>query len=119
MKALKIFSLRKTVLVLGTTMIFLLFSSLSTTESISNTPTKHVVNIYQMKFVPKKIQVKKGDIIEWVNKDIVPHDVTEINKKWASKTLIKGDSFSKKITTNFDYFCSIHIVMKGSVSIKK
>ena len=119
MKALKIFSLRKTVLVLGTTMIFLLFSSLSTTESISNTPTKHVVNIYHMKFVPEKTQVKKGDIIEWVNKDIVPHDVTEINKKWASKTLIKGDSFSKKITTNFDYFCSIHIVMKGSVSIKK
>ncbi|WP_262913396.1 plastocyanin/azurin family copper-binding protein [Aequorivita xiaoshiensis] len=100
-------------------MIFLLFSSLNTTESILNTPTKHVVNIYQMKFVPEIIQVRKGDIIEWVNKDIVPHDVTEINKKWTSKTLNKEDSFSKKITTNFDYFCSIHIVMKGSVHIKE
>ncbi|MCG2430452.1 plastocyanin [Aequorivita sp. F64183] len=72
-----------------------------------------------MKFVPEIIQVRKGDIIEWVNKDIVPHDVTEINKKWTSKTLNKEDSFSKKITTNFDYFCSIHIVMKGSVHIKE
>ncbi|WP_313113671.1 plastocyanin/azurin family copper-binding protein [Aequorivita sediminis] len=119
MKILKIFALKKVVLVVGTAMIFLVFSSLDSSETFSDTPTKHVVSIYQMKFIPKNIQVKKGDIIEWVNKDIVPHNITESDKNWASKTLKKGDSFSKKITANFDYFCSIHIVMQGSVSINE
>lgn len=71
-----------------------------------------------MKFTPEKIQVKKGDVVEWINKDFVPHDVTEINKKWTSKPLKQGETFSKVITNNFDYFCSIHIVMKGSVTVK-
>ena len=85
--------------------------------SFKNMPTKHLVTIYQMKFDPENIKIKKGDIVEWVNKDFVPHDVTEIDKKCTSKPLNKGAKFSKVITKDIEYFCSIHVVMKGSVTV--
>ncbi|AFL82410.1 plastocyanin [Aequorivita sublithincola DSM 14238] len=118
MKTIKSLVISITTLVVGMSFVLLLFTSFKNTDVSSNTPTKHVVSIYQMKFTPEKIQVKKGDVVEWINKDFVPHDVTEINKKWTSKPLKQGETFSKVITNNFDYFCSIHIVMKGSVTVK-
>ncbi len=97
--------------------VFLLSTGFKNIDIHPQKPTTHIVTIYQMKYDPENIKVKKGDIIEWVNKDIVPHDVTEINKKWMSKPLKPGDKFSKVITNNVEYFCSIHVVMKGSVTV--
>lgn len=118
MKTVRALAINLAILAVGLSFVFLLFTGFKNTGSNPDTPTKHVVTIYQMKFNPESIQVKKGDIVEWVNKDFVPHDVTEINKKWTSKPLNQGDTFSKVITKNLDYFCSIHVVMKGSVRIK-
>ncbi|MBK5212283.1 MAG: cupredoxin domain-containing protein [Flavobacteriaceae bacterium] len=106
------------IFVVGLACVFLVLTGFNNTDVNPNTPTKHVVTIYQMKFNPENISVKKGDIVEWVNKDFVPHDVTEINKKWTSKPLNEGDTFSKVVTKSFKYFCSIHLVMKGSVTVK-
>lgn len=80
-------------------------------------PVTHTVIISQMKFNPDKLTVKKGDKIIWKNKDIVLHDVTQIDKKWTSGPLKPGESWSKTVTANFDYFCSIHVVMKASVVV--
>ncbi len=78
-------------------------------------PTKHVVEIIHMKFVPQELVVKNGDIVVWINKDFVPHDVTADDKKWTSGPLLQDKSWSKVITTNENYFCNIHKVMKGSI----
>ncbi len=106
-------------LVIGLTTIFLFSTGFKKIEDNHQKPTTHIVTIHQMKFDPENIKVKKGDIVEWINKDIVPHDVTEVNKKWKSKPLNQGEKFSKVMTGNVDYFCSIHIVMKGSVTLIK
>ena len=88
----------------------------------SNTPAykpqKHVVEIKDMKFQPEKLSVHKGDTVEWVNKDIVAHDVTENEKTWASPTLNMGDSWEKVITKSDAYFCSIHVIMKGELIVE-
>lgn len=97
-------------------MLFLIATGFKSTDTNQLKPTTHVVTIYQMKFDPENIKVNKGDVVEWINKDFVPHDVTEINKKWKSKPLKQGEKFSKVITEDFAYFCSIHVVMKGSVT---
>ncbi|MCG2418948.1 plastocyanin [Aequorivita sp. F47161] len=98
--------------------VFVITSSFKS-ESVNTTKAvTHVVTIHQMKFDPQNIVVNKGDIVAWVNKDIVPHDVTEINKKWTSKPMNPGDKFSKVITEDFNYFCSLHVIMKGSVAVK-
>lgn len=83
-------------------------------------PTTHTVTIIKMKFDPANIKIKKGDKVVWINKDFVPHDVTEeINKKWTSKTLQKGEQWSTVINEDTKYFCSIHQVMKGTITVTK
>lgn len=82
-------------------------------------PAKHVVTIYQMKFTPANLVVEKGDTVVWVNKDFVVHDVTdEKNKSWTSGPLKQGESWSKAITKDEQYYCSIHVVMKGTVKVE-
>lgn len=105
--------------VLGLSCLFLILTSFTNPINIIDPPTTHTVIISQMKFNPEHLEVKKGDKVVWINKDIVPHDVTEINKKWTSGPLKTGDKWSKTITEGFDYYCSIHLVMKGSISIEK
>lgn len=83
------------------------------------TTRKHIVEIKKMKFNPTVIHVKKGDTIVWINKDFFPHDVAKFDdKSWSSPPIEKGESWSKIITKNEDYYCTLHIVMKGKIIIK-
>ena len=80
-------------------------------------PQTHTVEIKDMQFSPESITVHKGDTVIWTNKDIVSHDVTQDNKKWASPTLASGDSWKKAIENSDSYYCSIHLVMKGNLIV--
>lgn len=72
-----------------------------------------------MKFVPDDITVNKGDTIIWINRDIVPHDVTEEETKaWTSRPILPGKSWKMKVTVPSNYYCSIHLVMKGRIRIQ-
>ncbi len=80
--------------------------------------TKHTIEIKNMKFVPSELTVHKGDTVIWINRDIFWHDVTEFkNKTWSSSTLLQGESWYKVITKNEDYYCSLHVVMKGLIIV--
>lgn len=84
----------------------------------TNEPQTHTVEIIKMKFVPEHLTVKKGDKVIWINKDFVQHDVTdEKNGKWTSKPFGKDESWSKIITEDEAYFCSLHKVMKGTIKV--
>ena len=78
----------------------------------------HTVEIKQMKFIPEKLVVQKGDKIVWINNDFVDHDVTEQkNKTWTSSTLHPNESWSMVVTKNDIYYCSIHVVMTGNIVV--
>ena len=84
----------------------------------STTATKHVIEIKKMKFVPSELTVRKGDTVVWINRDFFPHDVTELkNKSWSSSALQQGKSWSKVITKSANYYCSLHVVMKGKLIV--
>jgi|GEM_PF-2834363 plastocyanin len=87
-------------------------------SKMDHNSTTHTVLIQGMKFDPENLKVNKGDLVIWINKDIVPHDVTETDNNWTSGILKPGDKWSKKITEKTSYFCSIHVVMKGKVSVE-
>jgi plastocyanin len=71
-----------------------------------------------MKFEPAVLTVKKGDTVTWINKDLVDHDVTEEKSKaWHSTPLKPGQRYSRIISSAADYFCSIHVVMKGKLKV--
>ena len=114
-------------LVLTASMI--LFSSSCTSPGKNETPPAndtpeteakvHIVEIKQMKFEPAEIRVRKGDKVQWVNKDITNHDVTEeSNKEWASSPLTTGQSWTLVVTESANYYCNLHQVMKGKIIVE-
>ena len=71
-----------------------------------------------MQFQPAVLAIKKGDTVTWINKDFVDHDVTEEKlRAWKSPILKAGKKFSRVITASTEYFCSIHVVMKGKLKV--
>lgn len=108
----------KIVLRIGLPLIGLLVLFGSFTVSNEAKPKTYTVEIVQMQFQPATLTVNKGDIIIFVNKDIVAHDVTEVNKAWKSPALPLGSSWKMVATKTADYFCSIHVVMKGKIIVK-
>ena len=71
-----------------------------------------------MQFQPAVLTIKKGDTVTWINKDFVDHDVTEEKlRAWKSPTIKAGKKFSRVITASTEYFCSIHVVMKGKLKV--
>ncbi|HET6527411.1 MAG TPA: plastocyanin/azurin family copper-binding protein [Balneolaceae bacterium] len=85
----------------------------------AHTPEVHTVEIAQMKFNPPVLYVNKGDTVVFINNGFVDHDVTESeNHKWASPVLSAGESWSMVATESSDYYCSIHVVMKGKIVVK-
>ena len=83
----------------------------------SDQQSTHVIEIYKMKFQTKLLNVKIGDTVTWINKDLVPHTATASDKSWDSGRLSKGESFSLAITdqVNLDYFCFYHKQMKAKL----
>lgn len=80
---------------------------------------KHTVEIKAMKFHPAEVVVENGDTVVWVNRDIVAHDVTEQpSKAWTSSVMPVGTSWSLVVTQSADYYCSIHVVMKGKLVVQ-
>ena len=98
-------------------LIFLLNSCASETKK--HTPERYTVEIKQMKFQPAELIIQKGDTVVWINNDIVAHDVTEeSNKAWTSSLMPVGRSWSLVVNQNADYYCSIHVVMKGKLIVQ-
>lgn len=76
----------------------------------------HVVEIRAMKFEPAEILVNEGDTVEFVNRDVMIHDVTEAkNKLWTSTPLMTGGSYKKLVSGNVEYYCSFHPTMRGKI----
>ncbi|GEM_PF-1442186 len=89
-----------------------------TTKSANEKASVHVVTIENMKFNPATITVNKGDQVTFINKDIVGHNATEVNKVWASPMLQTGQSWPFTPEKTSDYYCTVHLVMKGKIIVK-
>jgi plastocyanin len=86
---------------------------------LRNTDNFHSVEIRQMKFFPEVITVHAGDTVAWINNDIVVHDITEEkNKAWSSSPLPVGSTWQMVANNSVDYFCSIHVMMKGKIVVE-
>lgn len=76
------------------------------------------VTISMMKFQPDTVRIHKGDTILFTNKDVVEHDATALpDSAWTTGPLQPGQSRKMVIDKSTDYFCSIHVVMRGRVEV--
>ncbi len=83
-------------------------------------PTTHTILIEGMKFSPPTLEVKRGDSIVWVNKDMFPHDVTEQQGAFRSGAIPAQGSWKFVATKRgqYSYECSLHPVMKATLVVK-
>jgi amicyanin len=79
----------------------------------------NAVNIDNFAFVPATLTVKAGNTVTWTNKDEDPHTVVAGGGAFRSQALGSGGtySFSFPAAGTFDYVCSIHPFMRGSVVV--
>jgi plastocyanin len=96
-------------------------SSNNSSSSNSAPQATDKVTIQNFAFSPASITVKAGTTVTWTNSDSVAHTVTETDGKTgpASGDVNPGSSYSFtfKDTGTYQYHCSIHPSMTGTVVV--
>lgn len=91
------------------------------TSQVAKLVATDKVSIADMAFSPADITVKAGTTVTWTNNDSVAHTVTENDGKDGpgSSPISPGKSynFTFKKAGIYDYICSIHTEMTGSVTV--
>ena len=83
------------------------------------TSRRIVVDIKDFEFQPGLQSVKPGDVIVWVNKDIVPHTVSGKDGDGDSGLIKVGESWEMVVDddTFRHYFCKFHPTMEAGLEI--
>jgi plastocyanin len=78
------------------------------------------VKIDNFTFAPQRLTVKAGTTVTWINEDDIPHTVAATGKAFRSKVLDTDDKFSFTFTTagSYEYFCSLHPHMTGTIVVE-
>jgi amicyanin len=78
------------------------------------------VKIENFTFNPQRVTVKAGTTVTWINDDDIPHTVASSTKAFKSKVLDSEDKFSFTFTTAgvYEYFCSLHPHMTGTIVVE-
>jgi amicyanin len=78
------------------------------------------VKIGNFTFGPQELKVKSGTTVTWTNEDDIPHTVTSSTLAFRSKALDSDDKFSFTFTTpgTYQYFCSLHPHMTGTIVVE-
>lgn len=97
-------------------------STTSPDSMSSDMQETNMVTYKNFAVVQKTIKVKKGTTVTWTNEDNAKHDVTpETETAEFKATELFGKGESKSITFNtvgkFNYICSPHPYMKGTVEV--
>lgn len=79
------------------------------------------VRIENFAFVPATLTVKQGDTVTWTNHDAEPHTVAAGDGSFHSPGMDANGTYSFTFTTpgSFDYICSMHPFMHGTVVVQK
>lgn len=82
-------------------------------------PGNVAVNVKDFTFGPKSVTVKAGTLITWTNQDDIPHTVISTTQQFRSSALDTGDKFSFTFSApgTYNYFCSLHPQMTGTVVV--
>ena len=95
------------------------------TASVFAKPASAITNndeiiIQNFLFQPSTLTVKVGTKVTWINRDDEPHTATDTEKRFGSKALDTGDSFSTEFRKpgTYNYYCALHPKMTGKIIVK-
>ena len=78
------------------------------------------VKIDNFAFAPQRVVVKSGTTVTWINEDDIPHTIASSTKLFKSNALDTKDKFTFTFTTPgaYEYFCSLHPHMTGTIVVE-
>jgi plastocyanin len=95
----------------------------ATSAQASGAPqAANAVNISNFAFVPATLTAPVGTTVTWTNKDEEPHTVVSNDGSTFHSAGLGTDgtySFTFQNAGTFDYVCSIHPMMHGTVVVTK
>jgi plastocyanin len=80
------------------------------------------IEIKDFAFNPQTITVKSGDKVTWINRDEEPHTVVSVGKKFQRSSGLDTDqefSIIAGAPGTYEYFCSVHPKMTGTIVVVK
>jgi plastocyanin len=83
------------------------------------TPSAHTVVIQGVAYQPASLTVKRGDRVQWVNKDPFPHTVTA-RDAFDSHSIASGATwtYAARKAGVYAYACTLHPNMKGILQVQ-
>ena len=78
------------------------------------------IEIENFQFVSGEMDLRPGDVVVWINRDIAPHTATALDGSWDSGLLKTGDSWEMLIGEDISlaYFCKFHPLMTSTLTLK-
>ena len=117
---------RKKVAALSCAIAFLnlsLFALAGEMKNDDNTSSKqNRIEIKDFAFNPQTITVKSGEKVTWINRDEEPHTIVSVGKQFKKSTALDTDQeFTITVGTpgTYEYFCSVHPKMTGTIIVEK
>ncbi len=92
---------------------------LATGVALAADPPRKTVTMDGTSYAPPTLTVKRGTIVSFVNRDPFPHTVTSAGH-FDSKEIAAGKTwkFKAKEAGRFDYICTFHPNMKGTLVVE-
>jgi len=78
------------------------------------------IDVINYAFDPSTIEVTKGAVVTWMNKDSVIHTIISDTGAFSSDMIYTGRTFNYTFDTvgTYNYHCGIYQTMKGTIIVK-
>ena len=100
--------------------LFALAGEMKNDASTSNKQNR--IEIKDFAFNPQTITVKSGEKVTWINRDEEPHTVVSVGKQFKKSTALDTDqefTITVGAPGTYEYFCSVHPKMTGTIVVEK
>jgi len=80
------------------------------------------IEIKDFMFNPQTLTVRVGEKITWINRDDEPHTVVSVGKKFQKSSALDSDqefTITAGAPGTYEYFCSVHPKMTGTIVVEK
>ena len=93
---------------------------LAAAADIAAAPAVHTVTIDGFEYRPRVVTVKEGDVVEWRNKDPLPHTATASDAGLDSGDIAANGvyRFTAARKGHFTYRCTLHSTMSGELVVE-
>jgi plastocyanin len=100
--------------------LFALAGEMKNDDSTSSKQNR--IEIKDFAFNPQTITVKSGEKVTWINRDDEPHTIVSVGKQFKKSTALDTDqefTITVGVPGTYDYFCSVHPKMTGTIVVEK